>query len=107
VLFLQYASDAVVWWSPDLLFKRPDWLVQPPGRGRTASMRWYPIVTFWQVGFDVTDASAMPAGHGHNYGDAQLDGWVAVAPPDGWTPEDTERIRRALEKVEAAGGPEF
>ena len=107
VLFLQHASDAVVWWSPDLLFKRPDWLVQPPGRGRTASMRWYPIVTFWQVGFDVTDASAMPAGHGHNYGDAQLDGWVAVAPPDGWTPADTERIRRALEKVEAVGGPEF
>ena len=50
VLFLQHASDSVVWWSPDLLFTRPDWLVEPPGRGRTASMRWYPIVTFWQVG---------------------------------------------------------
>ncbi len=107
VLFLQHASDPIVWWSPDLLFERPDWLREPPGRDRTASMRWYPIVTFWQVGFDMTNASGMPAGHGHNYGNTVLDGWAAVAPPDGWTAEDTERIRRALEKVEAAGGPEF
>jgi uncharacterized membrane protein len=107
VLFMQHASDPIVWWSPDLLFERPEWLREPPGRDRTASMRWYPIVTFWQVGFDMTNASSMPAGHGHNYGNTVLDGWVAVAPPDGWTPEDTERIRRALEKVEAAGGPEF
>jgi len=107
VLFLQHASDPIVWWSPDLLFEQPDWLREPPGRDRTATMRWYPIVTFWQVGFDMTNASGMPAGHGHNYGNTVLDGWVAVAPPDGWTPQDTERIRRSLEKVEAAGGPEF
>lgn len=107
VLFLQHASDPIVWWSPDLLFDRPDWLIEPPGRDRTTLMHWYPIITFWQVGFDMTDAAAMPAGHGHSYGNAQLDGWVAVAPPDGWRPEDTERIRRALEKVEATGGPEF
>ena len=107
VLFLQHASDPIVWWSPDLLFDRPDWLIEPPGSDRTTLMHWYPIITFWQVGFDMTNAAGMPAGHGHNYGNAQLDGWVAVAPPDGWRPEDTERIRRALEKVEAAGGPEF
>jgi uncharacterized membrane protein len=107
VLFVQHASDPIVWWSPDLMFDRPDWLVEPRGRDRTPLMRWYPIVTFWQVGFDMTNASAVPAGHGHNYGNSELDGWVAVAPPDGWTPADTERVRRALEKVVAAGGPEF
>jgi uncharacterized membrane protein len=107
VLFMQHASDPIVWWSPNLLFDRPDWLVEPPGRDRTTSMRWYPIITFWQVGFDMTNAAGMPGGHGHNYGNTVLDGWVAVAPPDGWTPFDTDRIRRALEKVEAAGGPEF
>jgi uncharacterized membrane protein len=107
VLFLQHASDPVVWWSPDLLFERPDWLVEPPGRDRTRSMRWYPIVTFVQVGFDMTNASSMPAGHGHNYNDTQLDGWVAVAAPEGWTSADTERIRRSLEKAMDANGPEF
>lgn len=107
VLFVQHASDPIVWWSPDLLFDQPDWLVEPRGRDLSPLMRWYPIVTFWQVGFDIFHAVDMPAGHGHNYGNTVLDGWVAVAPPDGWTPEDTERVRRALEKVEAEGGPEF
>ncbi|OBI71637.1 alpha/beta-hydrolase family protein [Mycobacterium sp. E740] len=107
VLFLQHPSDPIVWWSEDLLFTRPDWLREPPGRDRTASMRWYPIVTFWQVAADITNAGSVPGGHGHNYGDFVLDGWAAVAPPDGWTPHDTERIRRALQKTEAEDGPEY
>jgi uncharacterized membrane protein len=107
VLFLQHPSDPIVWWSEDLLFSRPDWLNEPAGRDRTASMRWYPIITFWQVAADMTNASFVPGGHGHNYGDFVLDGWAAVAPPDGWTRDDTERIRAALEKTEAADGPEY
>ena len=107
VLFLQHPSDPIVWWSPDLLFTRPDWLKEPPGRDRTASMRWYPIVTFWQVSADMTNAAGVPGGHGHNYGESVLDGWAAVAPPDGWTAEDTERIRVALEKSASADGPEY
>lgn len=107
VLFLQHPSDPIVWWSPDLLFAKPDWLREPPGRDRTASMRWYPIVTFWQVGADMTNASGVPGGHGHNYGESVLDGWAAVAPPPGWTPADTDRIRAALEETAAADGPEY
>jgi len=111
VLFLQHASDPVVWWSPDLLFRKPDWLREPPGFDRSAAMRWYPIVTFWQVSADmagnVTNSTGAPSGHGHNYGESQLDGWVAVAAPPDWTGYDTDRIRRSLEKAIAAGGPEF
>jgi len=104
VLFLQHASDPIVWYSPDLLTARPDWLREPPGQDRTASMRWYPIVTFWQVGADMTNAASVPFGHGHNYGESLLDGWAAVAPPRGWTPEDTARIRAVLRE---SGGPEY
>jgi uncharacterized membrane protein len=111
VLFMQHASDPVVWWSTDLLFRRPDWLSEPPGFDRSPSMRWYPIVTFLQVSADmagnITNSTTTPTGHGHNYGDSQLDGWVAVAAPEGWTVVDTDRIRRSLEKTMAAGGPEF
>lgn len=107
VLFMQHPSDPIIWWSTDLLFSEPDWLVEPPGGDRTTSMRWYPIITFWQVAADITNASSVPAGHGHNYGHWVLDGWAAVAPPDGWTSEDTERIRVALEKSQANDGPEF
>ena len=96
VLFLQHPSDPVVWWSPDLLFGRPDWLVEPRGRDRSAAMRWYPVVTFWQVSADLTNAEGVPGGHGHNYSNDILDGWAAVTPPDGWTAADTERIRAAL-----------
>jgi uncharacterized membrane protein len=96
VLFLQHPSDPVVWWTPDLLFGKPEWLIEPRGQDRTALMRWYPVVTFWQVSADLTNAEGMPGGHGHNYSNDILDGWVAVAPPPGWTPADTERIRAAL-----------
>ncbi|MGE0214284.1 alpha/beta hydrolase [Mycolicibacterium sp.] len=104
VLFMQHSSDPIVWWSQDLLFTRPDWLSEPPGRDRTASMRWYPIITFWQVAADMTNAASVPGGHGHNYGDFVLDGWVGVAPPQGWTPADTERIRVALARTAAEDG---
>ncbi len=111
VLYLQHASDPVVWWSPHLFLRKPDWLKEPPGFDRTPSMRWYPIVTFFQVSADmagnVTNSAGTPPGHGHQYGDQQLDGWVAVAAPEGWTPFDTDRVRRALDKAMAAGGPEF
>ncbi|MFZ0902906.1 MAG: alpha/beta hydrolase [Mycobacterium sp.] len=96
VLFLQHPSDPVVWWSPDLIFSRPDWLIEPRGQDRTALMHWYPVVTFWQVSADLTNAEGVPGGHGHNYSNDILDGWVAVAPPDGWTAADTERVRAAL-----------
>ena len=108
VLYLQHASDPVVWWSPNLFLRKPDWLKEPPGFDRTPSMRWYPIVTFFQVSADmagnVTNAAGTPPGHGHQYGDQQLDGWVAVAAPEGWTPFDTDRVRRALEKAMASAG---
>ncbi|MCV7154656.1 alpha/beta-hydrolase family protein [Mycobacterium pyrenivorans] len=104
VLFLQHSSDPIVWWSQDLLFNRPDWLDEPPGRDRTASMRWYPFITFAQVAADLTNAATMPGGHGHNYGDFILDGWAGVAPPQGWTASDTERIRVALEETASADG---
>ncbi|HET7668687.1 MAG TPA: alpha/beta-hydrolase family protein, partial [Mycobacterium sp.] len=45
VLFVQHASDPIVWWSPDLIFDRPDWLREPAGHDRSPTMAWYPIVT--------------------------------------------------------------
>jgi uncharacterized membrane protein len=96
VLFLQQSSDPIVWWSPNLVFNRPAWLTEPPGGGRSPAMRWYPFVTFSQVGTDILQAAQVPGGHGHNYGDTVLDGWVAVAAPPGWRPADTQRVRAAL-----------
>ncbi len=106
VLYIQHPSDPIVWWTPDLLFQRPDWLAEPPGYDRLPSMRWFPFVTFWQVSADLTNAAGVPDGHGHNYGTTVLDGFAAVAAPDGWTPADTERIRTVMIEYADADGPE-
>jgi uncharacterized membrane protein len=107
VLFLQHPSDPIVWWSPKLIFSQPDWLSEPAGSDRTSAMRWYPIVTFWQVSADMTNAAGMPGGHGHNYGDAIVDGWAAVIPPDGWTLSDTGRLKLEMEAAQAKNGPDY
>lgn len=98
VLYLQNPSDPVVWWSPDLIFKRPDWLVEPHGDDVLGAMSWYPVVTFCQVTADLTNAQSVPDGHGHNYRGLILDAWVAVAAPEGWTGADTARVRQILSR---------
>ncbi|MEV0337881.1 alpha/beta-hydrolase family protein [Nocardia sp. NPDC050713] len=98
VLYLQHATDPVVWWSPDLLFDEPDWLREPPGPDVSPRMGWYPIVTFWQVAADLPNAQRVSDGHGHRYGTLVLDAWVAIAQPPDWTAELSDRVRRYLEE---------
>ena len=106
VLYIQHPSDPVVWWSPELLYQKPDWLSEPADGDRTPAMRWYPIVTFWQVSADLGNAAGVPDGHGHNYGTVILDGWIAVTQPAGWTDADTARVRSALLDLRGHDGPE-
>ena len=101
VLYLQHASDPIVWWGPDLLLSRPDWLAEPHTGEGGLTMTWYPLVTFWQLTFDLVNSKSVPDGHGHNYDALTLDGWVAVAAPDGWSDADTARVRAVL--AERAG----
>lgn len=103
VLYLQHPSDPIVWWSPELLYRRPDWLAEPRGADVLPAMRWFPVVTFWQLTADLFNAQSVPDGHGHNYGDTILDGWVAVAAPDGWSDADTGRVRRVLISAGSGG----
>ncbi|MFF0531242.1 alpha/beta hydrolase [Nocardia amikacinitolerans] len=98
VLYLQHATDPVVWWSPDLLFDEPDWLREPPGPDVSPRMGWYPIVTFWQVAADLPNAQRVSDGHGHRYGTLVLDAWVAIAEPPDWTAELSDRVRQYLEE---------
>jgi uncharacterized membrane protein len=93
IAYLMHPSDPVVWWSWDLLFTRPDWLAEPRGEGVSPAMSWYPVVTFWQLSADLTNAASPPMGYGHNYGAQLLDAWALVAPPTGWTDADTDRAR--------------
>lgn len=97
VLYLQNASDPIVWWSPQLLFRSPEWLQEPRGPDVSPDMRWYPGITFWQTAIDLAFATNVPTGHGHVYGSSVVDGWAALAPPPGWTTSDTERLMALLD----------
>jgi uncharacterized membrane protein len=93
VLFLQHASDPIVFWSPGLILDKPDWLSEPRAPDVSPGMVWIPFVTFWQVTADLPFALSVPPGHGHSYREMYVNAWAAVAPPPGWTAEDTRRLR--------------
>ncbi len=101
-IYLQYASDPMVFFSPDLAFERPDWLRDSRGRDVSPQFDWYPLVTFLQVAFDVPMATSTPSGYGHTY-DAldYIEGWIAVTDPEGWTGADTRRLNAIYADFEA------
>ncbi|MFG2648615.1 alpha/beta hydrolase [Streptomyces sp. NPDC048436] len=101
VVYLQNASDPVVWWSSDLFLHRPQWLDQPLGPDITPAIRWFPVVTFWQTSVDMAVSYGVEAPHGHRYGTAPVDGWAAIVPPEGWTAGDTARLREHMEGRES------
>ncbi|MGB9302339.1 MAG: alpha/beta-hydrolase family protein [Mycobacterium sp.] len=96
VVYLQHASDPIAWWTPDLLFSKPDWLREQRGYDVLPQTRWIPVVTFLQVSADMAVAVDVPAGHGHHYVADAADAWAAVLSPPGWTQEKTDKLRPLL-----------
>lgn len=80
VLYLQHASDPIVWWSPQLILNKPDWLKESRGNDVVKNINWFPFVTFAQVTIDQFFGVTAPNGHGHNYGDQTAQAWEAILP---------------------------
>ena len=94
-VYVQHASDPMSFFSPDLMYRRPEWLVGERGADVSPYLRWAPIVTFLQVGFDVPMATSVPIGYGHNFAPANyIDAWIEVTQPADWTPEATQRLKQ-------------
>ncbi len=102
VLYMGHPSDPITWWSPDLLFQRPDWLEEPRGGDVPAAMRWIPLVTFWQVSADMSLGFSSPPGHGHNYTGDHVDGWAQVLGSDGFDTERLAELRRLIDEEHGA-----
>ncbi|MFD6399019.1 alpha/beta hydrolase [Nocardia sp. NPDC060249] len=100
VVYLQHASDPITWWTPRLLFQKPDWLTEERGRDVLPSTRWIPVVTFLQVSADMAVAVDVPDGHGHTFQADIADAWAAILSPADWTVADTERLREILRGAE-------
>ncbi len=96
VLYVQNDSDPIVVWRPSLAFTRPDWLHEPPPADVLPQMRWFPIVTFWQITADLLFSRDVTSGHGHNYENTFPSAWEAIAAPTGWKHADSLRLSRLL-----------
>ena len=81
VVFLQHASDPIVWWSPQLIWREPDWLYEPRGPDVVPQMHWFPFLTFWQVTCDMIVGIKPPPGHGHHYGPEVSTAWAVLLHP--------------------------
>ena len=94
IVYLQYASDPMAFFSADLAWREPDWLKGERGPDVSPYIRWFPLVTALQVGADLPVATNVPLGYGHNYAPSTyIDGWIEVTDPDNWTAEDTARLK--------------
>lgn len=94
IVYLQYASDPIVFFSTDTLWREPDWMAPPRGPDVSDELRWYPVVTFLQLLLDMAVGLAVPIGHGHLYAHAHyIDAWVAVTEPAGWNASEIARLK--------------
>ncbi|WP_448851346.1 alpha/beta-hydrolase family protein [Corynebacterium sp. 335C] len=106
ILYMQHDTDPVVWWSPALIWNRPDWLAEAPGPARSPSMEWRFFVTFWQVSADLAGAAEVPDGYGHNYADEIIDGWIAVTGDPRTAPADRAALHGEMDRAMEGQGPE-
>jgi len=94
IVFLQYASDPVTFFTPDALWRKPGWMNAPVGPDVSPELRWYPVITLLQLGLDMAIALAVPIGHGHYYAPQHyIDAWVAVTAPAGWSAAEIGRLK--------------
>lgn len=94
LIYLQYASDAVVFFDPDAWWRPPAWMAHPRGPDVSPDMRWLPVVTQLQLGVDIMMAVVPPMGHGHVYAFPHyLDAWASLTDAPGWTPERLAQLR--------------
>ena len=97
ILYLQHASDPVVWFDFSLLFHKPDWLRETRGPDVSTRTAWYPIVTFMQVAIDQFFGTTVPNGHGHNYANTIVEAWPAGTAPENWSSADTSRLQAIID----------
>ena len=101
IVYMQHATDPMVWFSKDLLLSEPDWLKEGQrGPGITADFAWVPLVTFWQIAADMPMAGNVAPGYGHNYAaSSNVDAWAALTQPTGWSEEKANTLKHYVQNA--------
>jgi uncharacterized membrane protein len=96
IVYLQNSSDPITYWNFELIWNRPEWLDEPRGPDVSDKMFWAPVVTFWGTLGDMVFSTAVPPGHGHDYGSNPVDAWAQIIQPQGWTDAKTQELREIV-----------
>ena len=97
IVYLQYASDSVSFFSPLGFYREPAWMNEPRGPDISPELRWYPVVTMLQLLVDMAFATTTPLGYGHLYApEHYVAAWHEVTEPPGWTDDELERLKLHL-----------
>jgi uncharacterized membrane protein len=96
VLWVHHPSDAIGTWRMANLWSPPGWGEDPPPYDVPRDAGWLPFVTFVQESFDLMAGFSASPGYGHDYRTDFVHAWTAIAPPDGWTDADADRLQAHL-----------
>jgi len=81
-IYLQYASDPIVFFEISSFFKEPDWMRGERGPDVSPHFTWIPVVTMLQLTFDMAIATTSPIGYGHVYApEDYIDCWIELTDP--------------------------
>lgn len=95
LVYLQYASDPIIFFDYRDLYRRPAWLIGSRGPDVSPDLEWYPIVSFLQLSFDALIATGAPMGYGHVYAPQHyIDAWLLVTGISDWSEDDVARLKR-------------
>lgn len=93
-IYLQYASDPIVFFETASFFKEPDWMQGERGPDVSPQFRWFPVVTMLQLAFDMAIGTTSPIGFGHVYApEDYIDSWVALTDPANMDHSSVERLK--------------
>lgn len=100
IVYLQYASDPVTFFEPDIFYRQPAWLDPPRGPDVSPELRWFPVVTFLQLIADLLAADKAPRGYGHVYAPHDyVMAWREVLAASGWDDADIARLSDHLDRT--------
>ncbi len=94
-IYLQYASDPIVFFETSSFYREPDWMRGTRGPDVSPSFRWLPVVTMLQLAVDMAIATTSPVGFGHVYApEDYIDSWVALTDPADVDQAGTDRLKK-------------
>ena len=108
IVYLQYASDPIVFFDRTSPYREPAWMDFPRGPDVSPALIWFPIVSVLQLGLDMALSTTSPMGHGHVYApEHHVEPWIEITEPPAWGTAELDALKqhlRARRELQIASG---